>query len=251
MKKLQLAALLALLLAVVCFGLVAAQDQALSLSLSRDFGYGGFNGDIQGLFTMHVSGPADLAKVDFFIDDTQIGEMNNAPFALQFKTDSYPAGQHRLYAVGTTTGGQTLRSQTVTANFITAAASGQKTIEIVVPILVIVFAAVILSAFVPALAGRNRKKPAPGEERSYPFGGGICKNCSRPVPFPMLGMHLLNAKLVRCPNCGKWELLTRVSMDQLRAAEQAELEGLKSQVPEQSAEDKARKDLDDSKYQGL
>jgi hypothetical protein len=38
-------------------------------------------------------------------------------------------------------------------------------------------------------------------------------------------------------------------MDQLRSAERAEVQS--AQVPEASAEDKLKKDLDDSKYQGF
>ena len=54
-----------------CFGpsvdRAFAQEQ-LTISLHRDFGYSGFGNDIQGLFSIRVSGPTDLAQVEFYID---------------------------------------------------------------------------------------------------------------------------------------------------------------------------------------
>jgi hypothetical protein len=93
------------LIATILVGLVstahAQSASELKLGLSRDFGYGGFNNDIQGLFTiMIVDAPADLTRVSFFIDSTNIGDVNQPPFSLQFNTDSYPLGLHTLSAIG-------------------------------------------------------------------------------------------------------------------------------------------------------
>src|SRR5512141_744044 len=100
MKKFQSALFIAILACLLVVSLAAAQTSQLTLTMSRDWGYGGFHGDIQGLFTMKIKGPADLAKVAFYIDDTVIGEATKAPFNLQFSTDNYPLGVHKLYAVG-------------------------------------------------------------------------------------------------------------------------------------------------------
>ncbi|NOX60535.1 MAG: hypothetical protein GXP42_01080, partial [Chloroflexi bacterium] len=70
------------------------------LSLRRDWGYGGFAGDIQGTFTMKVEGPDDLVSVDFYIDDQLIGTDTEPPWRLRFVTDDYPLGVHELRAVG-------------------------------------------------------------------------------------------------------------------------------------------------------
>jgi hypothetical protein len=251
MKKLRIAILIGLLAAVLAVGAAAAQDQSLTLSLSRDFGYGGFNGDIQGLFTMHVTGPASLVRVDFYIDDTKIGEVDQAPFNLQFKTDPYPVGVHSLYAIGFTTDGRQLRSPSITREFVSASASSKSTLTIVVPILVIVFGAMLLSALFPALTGRSRKKGRPGTAQSYRFGGGICPKCGHPVALPALGVHMLGSKLARCPNCGKLSMLRPVSVDKLQVAEEAWLSAAAPQVPGMTEDDKVKKELDDSKYQGL
>jgi hypothetical protein len=251
MKKIQIAIFLGILISLLRVGVAAGQDQVLTMSLSRDFGYGGFNGDIQGLFSLHVTGPVNLARVDFYIDDTMIGEMTQPPFTLQFKTDPYPVGVHALYAIGFTTDGQELRSPTITREFISASTSSKNTLTLVVPILVIVFGATILSALFPALTARGRKKLQPGMAQSYTFGGGICPRCGHAVALPAVGVHLLASKLTRCPNCGKWSMLRAVSEAELRAAEQAGQAAAVPQVPAESEEDRIKKELDDSKFQGL
>ncbi|MCX6039409.1 MAG: hypothetical protein NTW99_16290 [Chloroflexi bacterium] len=93
MKKIQFALLIATLVSLLAITAAFAQTEELSLRMSRDFGYGGFNNDIQGLFSMKVTGPADLARVVFYINSIVIGEVTQAPFNLQFNTDNYPLGQ--------------------------------------------------------------------------------------------------------------------------------------------------------------
>ena len=82
MKKIRFAGLMAILLGFISVLPVFAQTGLLTLSLSRDWGYGGLNGDIEGLFSMHVSGPAGLARVEFYIDEIKIGQVSQAPFNL-------------------------------------------------------------------------------------------------------------------------------------------------------------------------
>ena len=60
-------------------------------------------------------------------------------------------------------------------------------------------------------------------------------------------MGLFN-KLDRCPYCGRWGFLRRRSLEELRAAEAAELDGVQGFEPEISEEEKLRKELDDSRY---
>ena len=67
MKKIQSALLIVTLVNLVAVISVIAQTEELILKMSRDFGYGGFNNDIQGLFSMKVTGPADIVRVIFFI----------------------------------------------------------------------------------------------------------------------------------------------------------------------------------------
>jgi hypothetical protein len=251
MNKMRIAFLIAVLMSLLATTAVSAQTEELTLSMSRDWGYGGFNGDIQGLFSMKVTGPADLARVVFYIDSTAIGEATQSPFRLQFNTDNYPLGNHELYAVGYSTSGTEYRSKVINANFVSALEGSKAAMRIVIPILVVVFGAMLLAAIVPILTGRKTKNLPPSSPRQYPLGGAICPKCGRPFAVHFWGLNLGFSKFDRCPYCGKWGVVKFAPIDKLRAAEQAELEGERAQVPEMAEEEKLKKELDDSKYQGL
>jgi hypothetical protein len=105
---------------------------------------------------------------------------------------------------------------------------------------------------------RGRKKPSPeaGTQRNYGFSGGaICSRCQRPFPFssfaPNLGPGL---RLTSCPYCGKFGVFRRSSLQDLRAAEESELAGdqkTKARMAESlTEEEKLRKELDESRFQG-
>ena len=248
MRKIRIAFLISILACLLAVTGAAAQAGQLTLKLSRDWGYGGFRGDIQGLFTMHVTGPADVTKVTFYIDNTSIGEVDKAPYNLQFNTDNYPLGIHELYAVGSSSSGQEYRSNIVKAEFVPASQGGKT----VIPILIIVLAAVVLSAVVPLVISRRGKNVPMGSERNYGAGGGaICPKCHRPFPLSVLSPHLGFAKIAVCPYCGKLSLAHPQPIEKLRQAEQDELAGEKALVPEETEEEKLRKEMDDSKYQGF
>ena len=250
MKRLCNSYLLAFLLSMVLFFNVQAQSDTLTISLRRDFGYSSGGADIQGLFSITASGPANLGSVSFYVDKTLVGTVSQAPFRLQFNTDNYPLGQHQIFALGQTRNGNQLKSQVVTANFVSAGAAGQAAMKIAVPILGITLLAVFLSAVVPLLTGRKTREFPAGGTFSYPLGGAVCPKCERPFAIHIYGLNMLTHKFDRCPYCGKWSMVKYASSEKLRAAEQAQLARAneKSQVPEASAEDKLKKELDDSKY---
>jgi hypothetical protein len=253
MKKINVALLIAGFLSLLLVTVAFAQNEELSISFSRDFGYSSGTGDIQGTFSMKVSGPADLARVEFYIDDTRIGEDGEAPFRIQFVTDNYPLGMHEMYAVGFSEDGREYRSRVVTANFVTAEEGWQAAGKIAIPLIAVVFGAILLSVGVPMLMGRGKLQELPlGAERKYGVGGGgICPKCQRPFALPLFSMHLGFSKLARCPYCCKVGAVRVQPLQKLRQAEQAELEGAKGQAPEASAEEKLARELDDSKYQGI
>jgi hypothetical protein len=82
-----------------------------TLRLSRTFGYSSGTGDIQGTFTIGVSGPENLTRVIFYIDDEVMGEVVESPFVLRFRTGDYTLGVHTLKAVGYTSAGAELQSK--------------------------------------------------------------------------------------------------------------------------------------------
>jgi hypothetical protein len=251
MKNVWFAAVGAVLVSLTLISVAAAQAAGLTLSLSRDFGYGGFNSDIQGVFSMHVSGPANLTRVEFFIDTTKIGESTKAPFGLQFNTDAFPLGVHSLSATGYTADGQVLRSETISANFVSASAGSKAALRIVIPLLAVIFGAMLLAAVIPIVTGRRTVPLSPGAPREYKLGGVICPKCQRPFGVHFYGMNLLGSKLDRCPYCGRWSLVRRVPLTELHSAEQAELERAKTPGIVTSGDEELKKELDDSKYQGL
>ena len=249
MKKIRFTFFISILISLVTYFGASAQTSQLSLNISRDWGYGGLNGDIEGLFSMHVSGPVDLQRVDFYIDHTQIGERTKAPFNLQFNTDNYPLGNHQMYAFGYSAGGQHYRSNVINGNFVPK----QSSLKFILPVLGVVVVAILLSALVPFLINRGKRTSvAPGTERKYGVSGGaICSQCHRPFALPLLTAHVGFSKLAVCPYCGKWSLVRAQSIDKLREAEKAELEQSKPEKPSETLEEeKLRKEIEDSKYQG-
>ncbi len=251
MKKNSVAILVAILMSLVVISAASAQGEELTLSLTREFGSDGFNGDIQGTFTVKASGPANLERVQFFLDDTLLGEDPESPFAIQFITDNYTTGAHVFSAVGFTTDGKRIGSKTISAVFMSKEESSAASLKMVVPILAVVFGAMAISAITSLVNVRKGKKLPAGAARSYSFGGGICPNCKRPFGFQLLGIHMFGRKLTPCPHCGKWSVVKRATMSELHAAELAELDTEKAQIHDASDEEKIRKELDDSKYQNL
>jgi hypothetical protein len=251
MKKITRVILISILFSLAVISAASAQGEELTLSLSRDFGYGGFNGDIQGTFSVKASGPANLERVEFFLDETLLGEDTEAPYAIQFVTDNYPTGAHVLSAVGYTTDGRQLKSQTISALFVSKEEGSATALKMIVPILAVVFGAMAIAAITSIINVRRGKKLPPGAPRSYALGGGICPKCHRPFGFQLLSLNMISGKLMPCPHCGKWGIMKRASLNDLHAAEQAELVVGQAQIPETSEEEKLRKDLDDSRYQNL
>jgi len=252
-KKINVALLIAATLSLLIVTIVSAQTEELTLSFSRDFGYSSGTGDIQGSFSMKVSGPDDLVRVEFYIDETKIAEDAEAPFRLQFITDNYPLGLHEMYAIGYAADGREYRSRVVTANFVSADEGWQAAGKIAIPLIVVVFGAILLSVAVPMLIGRGKRDELPlGAERKYGLrGGSICPKCKRPFALPLFSMDLGFSKLARCPYCRKMNAVRVQPLVKLREAERAELEQAEGQVPEISEEEKLKKELDDSKYQGM
>ncbi|MHC1739844.1 MAG: Ig-like domain-containing protein [Anaerolineaceae bacterium] len=251
MKKNSVAILIAILVSLVIISAASAQGEELTLGLSRDFGSGGFNSDIQGTFTVKASGPANLERVQFFLDEALLGEDTESPFAIQFVTDNYPTGAHVFTAVGFTTDGMRIGSKTISAVFMSKEEASAVSLKTAVPILAIAFGAIAISAITTMVNVRKGKKLTAGAARSYSFGGGICPRCKRPFGFQLLGIHMFGRKLTPCPYCGKWSVMKQATMSELHAAELAELDTEKAQIHDASDEEKIRKGLDDSKYQNL
>lgn len=199
---------------------------ALQLAVHRDWGYGGGE-QIQGLFTLEVSGPADLASVTFRIDDQVIGTLMAAPFKLQIDTDRYPLGWHSLSATGQTAAGAALSSPIRRFEFVSASVGFQAGGQIagsIFGLVAIVFGLVLAVQLLPGLIGRRKTRPL-GAPRRYGLKGG-------------------------CEHCGRWSFVRRAAPEQLAAAERAELRLALPETPvaEESAADRLQRQLDESRY---
>jgi hypothetical protein len=245
------------LLMVIGIALPAAVQTSnpLTIRLRKDFGYNSLTGEeIQGTFSILTAGPENLAQVAFYIDGKKVGEANAAPFKLQFNTGDYALGLHTISATGTTNDGQELQSNELVKKFVGANQGLQGAMNILLPILGIIILAGVLAWAIPTLFMRGKTQSLPpGAPRSYsPLGGAICPKCGRPFAVHMWGFNLGIGKLDRCPYCGKWSIVRRSSMEALKAAEAAELEGAGGpQIPEETEEERLRRELEKSRYQDL
>jgi hypothetical protein len=235
-------------------GYAQVEDQELILRLNRDFGYSSGGGKIQGTFTMRVPDDDDLENVEFWIDDRMIAAVDSAPFQVKFHTGEYPIGIHTLYAVGITSEGNQINSNEFRVEFISQDEVWDSVGSIFAIILGVVLIGILFSAVIPALIDRHRHgKPPTGKQRYGFRGGTICPKCKRPFSIHIWGLNILVGKFDRCPHCGKWSVIRRIPLEDLRGAERAGQTSKVASVPpmQLSEQDKLRKDLEDSRYEDL
>lgn len=223
---------------------------SLSLSLSRDFG-AGLGSSIQGTFSFRASGPDNLVRVIFYIDDQVVGEASEAPFRFQFKTDNYPLGVHTLHAVGITEDGRELTSNSISRNFISGSSANRTVFWMIVPIILLSLGGLLFSSWIANRGQKNHSNPTVAAING-PFGGTICPKCSKPFARHIWGLNLVVGKYDRCPHCGKWSLVRALHPDVLKTAVLAMQEAEAAQNPSQPGDpddpNRWQKRLDDSKY---
>jgi DNA-directed RNA polymerase subunit RPC12/RpoP len=255
MKKYTILLLILSVLVLSNASLAQAQTtEQLQLGLNRDWGYGGFGNDIQGLFTAKIKDPpANVMSVEFYIDTTLMGKDDTPPFSLQFNTDSYPLGEHTLSAIGYTSDGSTINSNQIFVNFVPAKNVGEVLVKFIVPLLLVIVAIALIAVFLPLVLSKGKLASTPlGEPRKYGIGGGgVCPKCGRPFPLRLWWINLGASKIDRCPYCGKWSMVRPRSITELRAAEAAELSqaGTSPEISTETESEKLKRELDDSRFQ--
>lgn len=185
----------------------------LRLRMYRDWGYAGFEHDIEGYFSLIADGPADLERVDFYIGDDLLFSDVQSPFRVQFHTRDFAPVEQTIYALGFTAGGE-LRSNEFVRAFLSANEAKQKTIELIGPLLVFVAGLFLISLLVQFLP---RNEPQLG--RYGISGGAVCLKCGLPIPIHFFSFHAGWNKFERCPHCGKWSWVCKAKPEDLRAAE--------------------------------
>jgi hypothetical protein len=246
---------LALLAITLVTGTAWAQESQLRLSLRKDWGFS-MGSQVQGLFSLALSGGPELASARFDLDGEEMASLEQPPFKLQFSTDKYPAGWHKLSATARAADGRTLTSNTISVEFVSAQAGGQMTQRLIIPLLALVLVAMILGLGGQFfLEGRDKRPREPGAPRHYGMAGGaLCPKCGRPFARHLFAPNMLLGKLERCPYCRQWSIVPAASPAALAAAEAAETraaeaQAVQSDVPEPGPEEKLRQQIEDSRYQ--
>lgn len=246
MKKITLFILLLILLPVPLRSAAAQEEsETLTLRFTRDWGYGGMDGQIQGRFSLRVSAPPDLIRVDFIIDGQIVHTVTEPPFDYQFDTSQYAPGVHTLTAIGYKADGAALFGTEYVRHFITADEAKETTMKLIGPLLILVGGATVAGIVAPLLFGR-KKAFKPGVYGVA--GGAVCPRCSFPYSRRLLAPNLLVGKLERCPHCGKWAIVPAASPDALQAAEERWLREGTSEVAALSDDEKMKQMLDESRY---
>jgi len=242
-----------LVLSLLCMvsGGVWAQDP-LTLVVRRDFGYSSGQGQIRGDFHLEVSSAANLTRVTYLIDEQVIGTASEGPFRVDFNTTDYADGWHEITARGELATGEALTT-TRRVEFVTADAEWQAVNGILIPLVAGLggLVALFIGASVVLDALEKRKTTPLGAPRSYGFlGGAICPKCGRPFAVHLFSFNVVVGKLDRCDHCGQWSIVRRASRAELTAAEQAELKLAEPETPisEMSAEEKLKKQVDESRF---
>lgn len=225
----------------------AAQQQTLDVELTRDWGYGGFSGEIQGTFSLRVSGPDNLDEVHYLLDGNLMGVVSDPPFNFQFHTDTYPPGLHTLSVVGILADGTQLTGAEFTRLFLSAEDAREATYQLLVPMLVGIGGITLLAVLIPLVfALRSEYK-----FKQYGMAGGaVCKRCQLPFSRNMLSPNMLVGKLERCPHCGKWAVVGSATPQALAEAERRYLEARNEVVETHETEqERLRKSLEETRYE--
>jgi hypothetical protein len=230
---------------------VSAEEDAYSIRLRRDFGYGA-GSNVRGTFTISLVGDENqVTQVEFVIDDTRMALVEQPPFRFQFHTDDYGFGPHHLKALVTLRDGRVEETAAVRMNFISPENERGNVTTLFVGMGAIVVVSLVIFGLVQALAFKRKPQhqAQSGRPRQYGvFGGAICPKCALAFPRHAWGLNLLVGKLDRCEHCGKWSITVRATPEQLREAELAEFEAQQKDRVEPTFTGQARDKLEDTRY---
>lgn len=228
--------------------LAQEEEPGISLKLNRDYGYGGFGGEIQGTFSLKASGPDELVEVQFYIDDTLIGTDATTPYKIQFRTEIYPPGAHTFHAIGILPDGTEVHSNKINRQILSGEEAGKSTIKLVVIILGVIIGISVIGIVLPNMLGKKGKQIQIGE---YSLAGGaVCPRCKMPYSRHAFSPNLAVGKLERCPHCGKWAIVRRASKADLESAEERFRQDKKEGglVVSQDEDEILRRALEDSRF---
>lgn len=230
---------------------VYGQDADYAIRLRRDFGYGA-GSNVRGTFTVSLVGDeSGVVSVDFLIDDEVMASVEEQPFRYQFHTDDYGFGVHQLSARVFLEDGSVVRTASVGLIFVSPEDERQSLTRIFTGIGVTLIIPLVIFVLLQSRVGK--RKPVrglqPGEPQTYGvLGGAICPKCRRHFPRHFWGVNLVVGKYDRCEHCGKWSITVRATPEELRAAEESELDLSQPDQDLTSKQDQVKDVLEDTRY---
>ena len=229
------------------FSAVMAQESPFTLRMVRDWGYG--NGtDINGRMSLSVKGDqAQIQQVTFFIDGEVMASVTSAPFKLQFDTNNFESGMHRLTAEVKTIAGETYTTNGLVSNFVEKGAANQSTLKILLLVGGIVAVSMGIQFLMQKNANKNPKYDKNGRIQYGVWGAAVCPSCGQPFNRSFLGINLVGVRLERCPHCGKLVAARRASPLEIERANQK----TQPEEPQKFVEKPEEDDLDESRFVDL
>lgn len=251
MKKRILPFLFIAFVLAISFTSVTAQESPYSLRLTRDWGYGQ-GADINGRVSLSVRGDAaQIQEVTFMMDGEVMEVAVASPFKLQFDTNNFDPGLHRLTAEVLTISGEMHTTNAIASNFVEKGAANQSILRT----LLILGGVVLVSQGLQFLMRKNAKKGVKvgesGKTQYGAFGGSVCPNCGQPFQRYPLGLNLGGHRLQICPHCKKLVAAQRAKPQELEAAELRFRSEATDPTDPQTDLQQKQKDYDDSKYTDL
>lgn len=213
-RKLSLS-LLFYILFVFQFASAQEDNEVLSLTLRKNFGFG-MGVRIQGSFTLLASGPSDLQIVDFIIDEIVVFHDPEFPFEYRFHTADYEPGTHNIKAIGVTKTESKLQSQVLQREFISPDQGLKSAADVIIPLFIVIV--IIVTIGIAATSLITRKNGFRIGEYGV-SGGAVCSRCGLPFSRHAFSPNLVFGKLERCPHCRKWRLVRRATQAELADAE--------------------------------
>jgi len=229
------------------FSAVMAQESPFTLRMVRDWGYG--NGtDINGRMSLSVKGDqAQIQQVTFFIDGEVMASVTSAPFKLQFDTNNFESGMHRLTAEVKTIAGETYTTNGLVSNFVEKGAANQSTLKILLLVGGIVAVSMGIQFLMQKNANKNPKYDENGRIQYGVWGAAVCPSCGQPFNRSFLGINLVGVRLERCPHCGRLVAARRASPLEIERANQK----TQPEEPQKFVEKLEKDDLDESRFVDL
>jgi hypothetical protein len=250
-RKLFIFLIVVIILGSVSTPVVRAQEEEYRVHVRKEFGYN-WGADIQGRFSVRLLGDeTQVEQVGFFIDDTLLDTVKSAPFRVQFHTDDFADGVHRLFAEVQLKDGRNITTSALTYHFLDPQDANQDVGRIFLYIGGALLGTLLIVGLlqVVLLKSRDTRSHQPGEPRQYGLlGGTICPKCGRPFSRHIWGMNLVVGRLDRCKNCGKWVMTVRATPAALKAAEEAEWQAYEEEQAQAINPPDLDQDLDDTRY---